>query len=155
MTQQSLFSIKGLINQALLLSRVPIILGILVTPIRFGLELSGVPENAIFLIGALWLTIGVSIYWGYQLFDHLQAHWILVICLLIFSPISRIPIAVLWWIDNQFQIGSHYGLYFDNFPSALLNHITYGSLIQIVPGFIIGSIVIALLRNRKLKTSSK
>ncbi|WP_425391633.1 hypothetical protein [Ekhidna sp.] len=138
---------ESLTRRVWLLIKTPIVLGLLITPIRFSLEMSGLPDGAIFLFGALWLTLGLSIYWGIRLYRRNQAHLTLLLCLTIFSPISRIPIALLWYIDNKLEIGSHYGLYFHNFQSAILNQIGYGSLIQIIPGFIIGTITIAIMKH--------
>ena len=75
--------------------------------------------------------------------------------LLIYSPISRIPVAILWWVDTKWEIGTHYGLYFDNFGQALLNHVIYGSLVQVAPGFLLGTLTIAITRYRKTLTNNK
>lgn len=140
---------EGLFKEVLRIVKIPILLGLLVTPIRFGLEQLGITEVYIFLIGLLWLSLGLSIYWGFKLEEGSKAPVKLFTALLIFSPISRIPVAVLWWLDRKFEMGSHYGLYFDNFPEALLNHVFYGALIQIVLGFILGMITIALIKRFK------
>lgn len=140
---------NGILKRAIQLIRIPVIIALLITPIRFSLELAGLPEYAIFLIGVLWVTLGFSIYWGIRLYNQNQPHLTLLLCLLIFSPISRIPVAILWWVDNKLGIGSHYGLYFDNFLSALLNQATYGSLIQVVPGFLLGSVTLAFTKQAK------
>ncbi len=138
-----------MIKQAISLAKMPTIIAFLITPVRFLLELSGLPENTIFIIGLLWFTLGFSIYLGFKLYCESKAIQILLLTLLLFAPISRIPVAILWWIDTELAIGTHYGFYFDNFPQALLNHIIYGSLIQILPGFILGSITLILLKNSK------
>lgn len=67
----------------------------------------------------------------------------------IFSPISRFPVAVLWWIDTRWEIGTHYGHYFDNFAQATFQQVVYGSLIQLIPGFILGAITITIMQKRK------
>ena len=69
--------------------------------------------------------------------------------LIIFSPISRIPVAILWWIDTRWEIGTHYGLYFDNFAQAFFQQVVYGSLTQIIPGFLLGSLTLVIMKNRK------
>ena len=99
--------------RALSLAKTPVLLATLVTPIRFFLELAGLPENVIFIIGLLWLTLAFSGYWA---------------------------------------IGTHYGLYFDNWIQALVNHIVYGALVQIIPGFLLGSMMLAIMRYRKSVT---
>jgi len=123
-----------------------------VTPIRYSLELLGLPENVIFIIGLLWLTLGFAIYWGIKLYNEKRSYLLLLLSLIIFSPISRIPVAILWWIDTKWDIGSHYGLYFDNWLQALLNHLVYGSLVQIIPGFLLGSITLVIMQYRKSVT---
>ena len=73
----------------------------------------------------------------------------MLISLAIFSPISRLTVVVARWVDIQMEIGTHYGLYFDNWPQVLLNQGIYGALVQIIPGFVLGSITIAIMRYRK------
>ena len=46
---------KEIFIKALHLAKIPIIVSLFVTPIRFLLELAGLPENIIFIIGLLWL----------------------------------------------------------------------------------------------------
>lgn len=138
-----------ILKQAIRLAKVPTIIALLITPVRFLLELSGLSENIIFIIGLLWFTLGFSIYLGFKLYCEGKAIQILLLTLVLFAPISRIPVALLWWIDTELAIGTHYGLYFDNFPQVLLNQVIYGSLIQIIPGFILGATTLMLLKNRK------
>ena len=148
---------KGYINQPTLLQHVfklvkaPILIALLLTPIRYTLELLGLPENIIFIIGLLWLTLGFSIYWGVKLYNEKRAYLLLLLCLVVFSPISRIPVAIMWWIDTKWKIGTHYGLYFDSWLEALLNHLVYGSLVQIIPGLLLGATTIAIMNYRKAK----
>ncbi|PCI31472.1 MAG: hypothetical protein COB60_11610 [Flavobacteriaceae bacterium] len=140
---------KSLFQRAAKLAKTPIIIAMFVTPIRYSLELLGLPENVIFIIGLLWLTLGFAIYWGIKLKNEKRSYLLLFLSLVIFSPISRIPVAILWWVDTKWDIGSHYGLYFDNWLQALLNHLVYGSLVQIIPGFLLGSITLAIMQHRK------
>lgn len=143
---------KSIFQQALQLSKVPIIIACFVTPIRFILEYIGLPEEAIFMIGLLWLTLGFSVYWSIKWYQKPKFLVILLLSLCIYSPISRIPVAIAWWIDVNWQLGTHYGLYFNTFEQVLLNHVFYGALVQIIPGFIIGAITFAIMRNvRKTK----
>jgi len=143
---------KTLFQCAVKLVKTPIIIAMFVTPIRYSLELLGLPENVIFIIGLLWLTLGFAIYWGIKLYNEKRSYLLLLLSLIIFSPISRIPVAILWWIDTKWDIGSHYGLYFDNWLQALLNHLVYGSLVQIIPGFLLGSITLVIMQYRKSVT---
>ncbi|WP_439150922.1 hypothetical protein [Winogradskyella sp.] len=146
---------KTSLQQAIYYAKAPIIIALILTPVRYGLELLGLPENAIFIIGLLWLTLGIAIYLGIKLGNQKQAYKILFLSLLIYSPISRIPVAILWWVDTKWEIGTHYGLYFDNFGQALLNHVIYGSLVQLIPGFLLGTLTIAIIRYRKTLTKNK
>ena len=136
-------------QQALSLAKTPIIIAMFVTPVRFFLELAGLPENAIFIIGLLWLTLAFAIYWGIKLYTEKNPYLILLLSLIIFSPISRFPVSVLWWIDTRWEIGTHYSLHFDNFAQATFQQVVYGSLIQIIPGFLLGSLTIAIMQYKK------
>jgi len=117
--------------------------------------LIGLPENAIFIIGLLWLTLGFAIYLGIKTFNEKKPYQIILLSLVIFSPISRIPVAILWWVDTKWEIGTHYGLYYDSFGDALLNHVIYGSLVQLIPAFFLGTITIAIMRYRKTLNQNK
>ena len=113
----------------------------LVTPVRFSLELLGIPDVYVFLIGLLWLTLACSIYWAFKIRTTDRPYLLLFLCLLIFSPISRIPVFILWWITKHWELGTHYDI-FDNWIQALIGQLLYGSLIQIIPGFLLGSLAL-------------
>lgn len=136
-------------KQAIHLARVPIVLALFVTPIRFLLELVGLPEISIFLIGLLWLTLAFAIYWGIKLFNKDRPYRLLLLSLVIFAPISRLTVFAAWWIDKKWQIGTHYGLYFDTWEQALLNQVVYGAIVQIIPGFVLGALTLAMTKRRK------
>ena len=85
-----------------------------------------------------------------KIYNKKQSYLLLFLSLLLFSPISRGPVAIFWWIDTKWNIGTHYGMYFNNFGEAILNQVIYGSLVQIIPGFLLGSIIIAIMRNRNV-----
>jgi hypothetical protein len=87
---------KSIFQHALRLSKKAILIALILTPIRFSLEIAGLPESVIFIIGLLWLTLGFAIYWGIKLYNENNSYLILLLSLLIFSPISRFPVAVLW-----------------------------------------------------------
>ena len=140
---------KGVLQQAFHLAKIPIIISLFVTPVRYLLELAGLPEYAIFLIGLLWLTLAFSVFWGIKLYNEKQPYLLMLISLTIFSPISRLTVVAAWWVDITWEIGTHYGLYFDNWPQVLLNQGIYGALVQIIPGFLLGSMTIAIMRYRK------
>ena len=138
--------------RALSLAKTPVLIATFVTPIRFFLELAGLPENVIFIIGLLWLTLAFAVYWGIKLYNEKHPYRLLLLSLIIFSPVSRFTVFIVWWIDTKWAIGNHYGLYFDNWIQALVNHIVYGALVQIIPGFLLGSMTLAIMRYRKSVT---
>jgi hypothetical protein len=138
--------------RALSLAKTPVLIATFVTPIRFFLELAGLPENVIFIIGLLWLTLAFAVYWGIKLYNEKHPYRLLLLSLIIFSPVSRFTVFIVWWIDTKWAIGTHYGLYFDNWIQALVNHVVYGALVQIIPGFLLGSMTLAIIRYRKSVT---
>ena len=140
---------KSILQEAVSYAKAPIIISLFLTPVRYCLELIGLPEYAIFIIGLLWLTLGFAIYLGIKVYKEKKAMAILLLSLVVFSPFSRVPVAILWWVDTKWEIGTHYGLYFNSFGEALLNHAVYGSLVQIIPAFILGVITMAIMRKRK------
>lgn len=139
-------------QRALSLAAWPILIALFVTPIRFFLELAGLPENVIFIIGLLWLTLGVSIYWGIQLYDEEHPYLLLLLSLAIFSPVSRIPVFALWWITKTWELGTHYDI-FDNWGQALVGQLLWGSLVQIIPGGLLGALTLAIRRHLKPVTA--
>jgi len=138
--------------RALSLAKTPVLIAMFVTPIRFFLELAGLPENVIFIIGLLWLTLVFAVYWGIKLFTEERPYQLLLLSLVIFSPVSRIPVFVLWWITKTWELGTHYDI-FDNWVQALVGQLVYGSLVQIIPGFILGSLTLAIMQYRKSATN--
>ena len=136
---------KTLVQEAFNITKIPILIALVLTPVCYILELIGLPEKFIFIIGLLWLTIGISIYWAIKFYNKKRFLLIRLISLTIYSPISRFPVVLAWWIDTNWQLGTHYGLYFENFGQAALNQVIYGSLIQIIPGFLVGSITFAMM----------
>ncbi len=148
---------KTLFQEVLYLTKTPIIIALFLTPIRFILELIGLPENYIFIIGLLWLTIGISIYWAVRFHYKNRFLLLLLLSLIVYSPISRFPVAIAWWIDTYWSLGTHYGLYFDNFGHVVLNQVVYGSLVQLIPGFLMGSITFVIMKQKqalKLKNNT-
>lgn len=139
---------EGMFQRALGLAKAPVLIAMFVTPIRFLLELTGLPENVIFIIGLLWLTLVFAVYWGIKLFKEEYPYQLLLLSLVIFSPISRIPVFILWWITKTWKLGTHYDI-FDNWVQALVGQLVYGSLVQIIPGFLLGSLTLAVMQNRK------
>ena len=137
--------------RAISLAKTPVLIAMFVTPIRFFLELAGLPENVIFIIGLLWLTLVFAVFWGIKLFTEERPYQLLLLSLVIFSPVSRIPVFVLWWITKTWELGTHYDI-FDNWVQALVGQLVYGSLVQIIPGFILGSLTLAIMQYRQSAT---
>ena len=140
---------KVIFQRAFSLTKIPILIALVLTPIRFSLELAGLPESVIFIIGLLWLTLAFAIYGGIKLHNEKNPYLILFLSLILFSPISRFPVAVLWWIDTRWEIGTHYSQIHDSFTQAAFQQVVFGSLIQIIPGFLLGSLTLAIMRHRK------
>lgn len=137
-----------MIKRALKLATLPILISLAVTPIRFSLELLGVPEVYIFPIGLLWLTLVFAIYWGVKLSDEKHPYRLLIMSLVIFSPPSRFPVFVVWWVTKKWELGTHYDI-FDNWSQALVGQLVYGSLVQIIPGVLLGSLTLYIIRRRR------
>ena len=136
-----------LIRRALRLAAVPVLIAMFITPVRFFLELAGVPTVYVFLFGLLWLSLGVSVYWGVRLSTETHPYRLLWLSLAFFSPPSRVPVFLLWWITTTWGLGTHYDI-FDSWDQALVGQLFYGSLIQIIPGGILGSLTLAIRRAR-------
>ena len=141
--------VKGrleIFQQALRLAALPVLISLFVTPIRFFLELAGIPEVYIFLIGLLWLTLAFAVFWGIRLSAEEHPYRLLLLSLVFFSPFSRIPVFVLWWITKTWGLGTHYDI-FDSWDQALVGQLVYGSLVQIIPGGLLGSLTLAIKRH--------
>ena len=141
-----------MIQRALRLAALPVLISLFVTPVRFFLELAEIPEVYIFLIGLLWLTLAFSVLWGIRLAAEEHPYRLLLLSLVLFSPPSRIPVFVLWWITKTWGIGTHYDI-FDSWDQALVGTLVIGSLVQIVPGGLLGSLTLAIKRRRKPVTA--
>ena len=135
------------VRKALHYAKTPMMIAMVVTPLRFSLEVAGIPEVYIFLIGLLWLTLGFAVYWGIRMIDEKEPFMLLLVSLMLFSPVSRIPVFILWWITKTWELGTHYDI-FDNWTQALVGQLFYGSLVQIIPGFMVGSIVLFIMKSR-------
>ena len=135
-----------MIERALRLAAVPVLIAMFITPARFFLELAGVPTVYVFPIGLLWLALGFSIYWGFKLSAEERPYRLLWLSLTFFSPASRVPVFLLWWITTTWGLGTHYDI-FDSWDQALLGQLFYGSLLQIIPGGLLGSLTLALRRS--------
>ena len=136
-----------MIQRALRLAALPVLISLFVTPVRFFLELAGIPEVYIFLIGLLWLTLAFAVFWGIRLSDEEHPYRLLWLSLVFFSPPSRFPVFVLWWITKTWGLGTHYDI-FDSWGQALVGQFVFGSLVQIIPGGLLGSLTLAIRRRQ-------
>ena len=136
-----------MIKRALRLAAVPVLISLFVTPVRFFLELAGIPEVYIFPIGLLWLTLALSVFWGIRLSAEEHPYRLLLLSLIFFSPPSRFPVFVLWWITTTWELGTHYNI-FESWDQALIGQLFYGSLVQIIPGSLLGFLTLAIKRHR-------
>ena len=135
-------------QRALSLAAWPAMIAVFVTLVRFSLELAGLPTEVIFIIGLLWLTLVVAVFWGVRLADEKNPYRLLLLSLVIFSPLSRVPVFVLWWVTKTWRLGTHYDT-FENWGQALVGQLVFGSLVQIIPGGLLGSLTLAIKRRRK------
>ena len=124
----------------------PALISLLVTFARFFGERAQLPNAVTFVLGIVWLTFIVAIYWGVNLADEEQPYRLLLLSLVVFALLSRIPVFALWWITNTWGLGTHYD-FTDSFGQALLAQL-FGALIQIVPGTILGWATLALKRRQ-------
>jgi len=136
-----------MIQRALKLAKLPVLISLIVTPVRFFLELIGIPEAYIFPIGLLWLTLVFAVYWGVRLSEEEHPYRILIMSLVFFSPPSRFPVFLVWWVTKKWELGTHYDI-FDNWGQALVGQLVYGSLVQIIPGVLVGSLTLSIRRRR-------
>ncbi len=136
-----------MIKHALRLAALPVLISLFVTPVRFFLELAGLPLVYIWPIGLLWLTLAFSVFWGIRLSAEEHPYRLLLLSLVFFSPLSRIPVFVLWWITKTWELGTHYDI-FDSWDQALVGQLLYGSLVQIIPGGVLGSLTLAIKRRK-------
>ena len=137
----------SLIQRALKLATLPVLISLVVTPVRLSLELAGIPEVYIFPIGLLWLTLGFAVYWGFRLSDEERPYRLLLLSLVLFSPPSRFPVFVVWWVTKEWELGTHYDI-FESWDQALVGQLVYGSLVQIIPGSLLGSLTLFIRRRR-------
>ncbi len=135
-------------RRALSLAAWPAVIAVFVTLVRFSLELVGLPTEVIFIIGLLWLTLVVAVFWGIKLSDEERPYRLLFSSLVVFAVLSRLPVLALWWITKTWELGTHYDV-FDNWGQALVGQLVIGPLVQIIPGGLLGSLTLAIKRHRK------
>ncbi len=136
-----------MLRRALRLAAWPVLISLFITPARFFLELAGVPTVFVFPLGLLWLALAFAVFLGISLSAEEHPYQLLLLSLAIFSPPSRFPVFVLWRITTRWEMGTHYDI-FDSWGQALIGQLFYGSLLQIVPGFLIGSAILGIRSRR-------
>jgi hypothetical protein len=138
-------------HRALKLSAWPAFISLLVTLARFFAERAELPEAVCFFIGIAWLTLVVGAYFGFRLADEKRPFRLIFASLLTFAVLSRIPVALLWWITKTFGLGTHYDV-FSGWGHVLYAQLFFGVSQQAVTGGIVA--VIAVFLKRKLKPES-
>ena len=133
-------------KRALGLAVWPALIALLVTLARFFGERANLPDAVTFVLGIIWLTFIVAIYWGIKLADDEQPYRLLLVSLVIFAVLSRIPVLALWWVTDTWGLGTHYD-FTDSFGQALVAQ-AFGALTQIVAGTILGWATLALKRRQ-------
>ena len=124
----------------------PALISLLVTFARFFGERAHLPNAVTFVLGIIWLTFIVAIYWGVNMADEEQPYRLLLLSLVVFALLSRIPVFALWWITNRWGLGTHYD-FTDSFGEALLAQF-FGALTEIVPGTLLGWATLGLKRRQ-------
>ena len=135
-------------KRAVRLAAWPILIALVITPIRVSLELAAVPTVFVFPLGLLWLALAFAVFLGTRLGEEEHPYLLLFLSLVVFSPPSRFPVFVMWWIDTKWDLGTHYGI-FESWGQALFSQLFWGSVIQVIPGFLVGSVVLGLKRARR------
>ena len=138
---------RSILARALRLAAWPVLISLFITPARVFLELAGVPTVFVFPLGLLWLALGFAVFLGTRLGEEEHPYLLLLLSLVIFSPPSRVPVFVMWWIDTQWDLGTHYNI-FESWGQALFSQLFWGSVIQVIPGFLLGSAVLGIKRAR-------
>jgi hypothetical protein len=139
-----------LLNRALRLAALPSLVSLLVTLARFFGERAELPGPVTFFIGIFWLTLVVALFWGFKLASEESPYRLLFLSLLVFALLSRIPVIALWWITKTYGLGTHYDVY-GGWGSALFAQLVLGTLIQIVPGGLLGAAVLAVKRSQPVE----
>ena len=99
------------------------------------------------LLTGVLAFLALAVVWGIRLADEEHPYQLLLLSLVVFSPPSRFPVFVLWWITKTWGLGTHYDI-FDSWGQALVGQLFYGSLLQIIPGFLLGSLTLSIKRSR-------
>jgi hypothetical protein len=141
-----------MVERALRLAAWPALIALLVTLARFFAERAGLPGPVINAIGIFWLTLVVAIFWGFKLAGEEHPYRLLLLSLLFFTLLSRIPVVALWWITKTYGLGTHYDV-FESWGQALLGQFVFGTLTSMIPGGLLGVVTLAINRRRDTATT--
>ncbi len=111
------------------------------------LELANAATVFVFPLGLLWFTMGLAVCLGIKVDEEKRPYLLLLLCLVIFFPLSRFPVFVMCWIDTTWELGTHYGI-FEDWRQALFSQLLWGSVIQVIPGFLLGSATLSIKRGK-------
>ena len=139
-----------MLTRALSLAALPALIALFVTLARFFGERAELPSPVTFVIGIFWLTLVVALFWGFKLASEENPYRLLFLSLLVFALLSRIPVIALWWITKTYGLGTHYDVY-GGWGSALFAQLVIGTLIQIVPGGLLGAAALAVKRRQPVE----
>jgi hypothetical protein len=132
-----------MLEQAWKLARWPAFISVFVTLARFFSERLGLPSGISFFIGIFWLTLFVGIYFGVRFSDEERPHRPLLLSLVVFAFLSRLPVIILWWVTKTFGLGTHYDV-FDGWIQVLGAQWVIGVALQVICGGITGFIALYL-----------
>ena len=136
-----------MLQRAVKLAALPAVISLFVTLARFFGERAELPDAVTFIVGIFWLTLVVGVFLGIKLADEEQPYRLLLVSLVVFALLSRIPVFALWWVTDKWGLGTHYD-FADTWGQALLGQFVFGPLTQIIPGTLVGFLTLAIKRRR-------
>ena len=139
-----------MLQRATSLAVLPALVSFFVTLARFFGERAELPTTVTNIVGIFWLTLVVAIFLGLSLASEESPYRLLFLSLVVFALLSRIPVVVLWWITKTYGLGTHYDVY-GGWGSALFAQLVIGTLIQIVPGGLLGAAALAVKRRQPVE----
>jgi hypothetical protein len=141
-----------MLQQAVRRAALPALVSLFVTLARFFGERAELPGPVTFMVGIFWLTLIVAAFWGVGLAEEDHPYRVLLVSLLVFALLSRIPVVALWWFSKTFGWGTHYDVY-SGWGEALVAQFLFGTVEQLLPGGLLGSLILAWKRRRLAETT--
>jgi len=135
-------------QRATSLAALPALVSLFVTLARFFGERAELPTTVTNIVGIFWLTLVVAIFLGLSLAGEESPYRLLFLSLVVFALLSRIPVVVLWWITKTYGLGTHYDV-FSGWGEALVGQFFFGTLTQIVPGGLLGVLMMVVKRRSR------